>query len=121
MRLQGCQIRMARAALRLSLTELARLSGVSEKTIRRCEAVDGPPPIADASLSCISQALNEHGIRFTMGKGLSWGPGCTLDWNPDKGGRADVHARIETEGDPELGGPRFGWPPLPAPKVGPNR
>lgn len=111
---------MARAALRVSLTELAKLSGVSEKTIRRCEAVDGHPPVAESSLICIGRALTDHGVRFTEGRGRSWGPGCIIDWNPEKGERAQVHAMIELEGDPEQGGPLFEWVPPPASPKDPN-
>lgn len=125
MRLQGCQIRMARAALRLSLTELAECSGVSEKTIRRCEAVDGQPPVADHSLGLIGKALNDRGVRFMEGRGRQWGPGCILDWNPEMGDRPEVHALIAREGDPDAGGAKLPWPPLPRPKppskFGPKR
>jgi len=103
---------MARAALRLSLTDLAQFSGVSEKTIRRCEAVDGAPPVAAYSLECIGKALNDRGISFTEGRGRRWGPGCTLDWNPEKGDRATVHGLLNTEPDPEAYGPKHSWPPL---------
>jgi hypothetical protein len=83
---------MARAALRVSLTELAKLSGVSEKTIRRCEAVDGHPPVAEQSLISIGRALNKHGVRFIEGRCRTDGPGVILDWDPEAGTREEIRA-----------------------------
>lgn len=103
---------MARAALRVSLAELAKLSGVSEKTIRRCEAVDGHPPVAESSLICIGRALNDHGVRFIEGQRRTNGPGIVIDWNPAVGTRREVFALVARDGDPHHGA-KIEWPPLP--------
>lgn len=120
MKLQGCQIRMARAALRLSLTDLAMLSGVSEKTIRRCEAVDGPPPVSEITIASIHDALFARGVRFTEGRRLADGPGVTLDWNPAAGTRREVLSGLVESPDPMVR-PRYVWPPLPLPPVPPRK
>lgn len=71
---------MARAALNLSLDQLADLSGVSEKTIRRCEAVDGHPPVNRNSLERIRKAFEERGIGFINDGSI--GPAVYLNWHP---------------------------------------
>lgn len=104
---------MARAALRLSLGELAELSGVSEKTIRRCEAVIGLPAVSEQTIVLLREALEKLGVRFSEARGRTYGPGCTLDWNPEHGERDEVHGLIQREGDPFLGGRRYDWVPSP--------
>lgn len=60
----GQHILMARAALRWSIEDLANASGVSVRTIKRCEAVD---EITSGNLSTIQKlktALESAGIEF---------------------------------------------------------
>ena len=60
----GDQIRMARAALRWSIDDLAQHSSVGSRTIKRLEAVDD---ITSANLSTISKlksCLEAAGIEF---------------------------------------------------------
>jgi hypothetical protein len=83
---------MARAALRLSLADLACASGVSERTIRRCEAVDGCPQAAELTIDRLQAVLEDRGIRFVGGQGPMDCPGISLDWNPNIGTRPQMLA-----------------------------
>ena len=60
----GVQIRSARAAVGWSIEELAARSGVSARTIKRYEALDGIPPSRTSSLVDIKAALESAGIEF---------------------------------------------------------
>jgi predicted transcriptional regulator len=60
----GLQIRSARAALRLSIEELATLTGVSSRTIKRMEAEDGQPVSTRANLMAIRTSFEAAGIEF---------------------------------------------------------
>ena len=71
----GGQIRMARALLRLTTAQLARLSGVAPSTIARCERVDGLPPVSIRTLEKIKTALEAAGVEFIAGNN---GPGIRL-------------------------------------------
>ncbi len=62
--INGLQIRMARAALGLSLQELADLIGMSEKTIRRIEADWHTPHASTKTIKAIETALESAGIEF---------------------------------------------------------
>jgi DNA-binding transcriptional regulator YiaG len=61
--ISGGQIRAARALLGLSAAELARLSGISHRTVQRFEAVDGIPDGRTALMRLI-KALENQGITF---------------------------------------------------------
>jgi ribosome-binding protein aMBF1 (putative translation factor) len=61
----GVQIRSARAAVGWSIEELAARSGVSARTIKRYEALDGIPPSRTSSLVDIKTTLEAAGIEFT--------------------------------------------------------
>ena len=58
------QVRMARAALRWSVEELARNSGVSEKTIRRIEAYGSVPNLTLATVKKLHGCFGEEGITL---------------------------------------------------------
>lgn len=60
----GLQIRSARAALRLSIEELATLTGVSSRTIKRMESEDGQPVSTRANLMAIRTYFEAAGIEF---------------------------------------------------------
>lgn len=60
----GVQIRLARAALRLSVTELATLAAVGVQTIKRFEAVDGVPPSRSSTLRDVQKTLEAAGVEF---------------------------------------------------------
>ena len=62
--LTSAQIRSARHALRLSVAELAELSGVSTSTIKRIEADAWIPKSTKANLAAIQSALEAIGIEF---------------------------------------------------------
>ena len=57
-------MRAARAMLRLSALDLARLSKVGVATIRRVEVIDGEIPVTAANEAAIRQALEAAGIEF---------------------------------------------------------
>jgi len=60
----AAQIRSARHALRLSVAELARVSGVSTSTIKRIEASDGLSSSTLANIKALKSALEAAGIEF---------------------------------------------------------
>ena len=62
--ISGSQIRSARAALRLSIAELAKKANVGVQTIMRFEAVDGIPPSRSSTLADVQKALEAAGIEF---------------------------------------------------------
>ena len=62
--INGLQIRMARAALGLSLQELADSVELSEKTIRRIEADGHAPNASTKTIKAIKTALEAAGIEF---------------------------------------------------------
>ncbi len=60
----GVQIRAARAAVGWSIEQLAKMSGVSGRTIKRYEALEGIPASRTTSLIDIKAALEAAGIEF---------------------------------------------------------
>jgi len=62
--LTGLQIRSARFALRWSVDDLASRSKVSTSTIKRIEAVDGPPLATAANVAALQASLEAAGIEF---------------------------------------------------------
>ena len=60
----GAQIRCARAALGWSITELAKRTAISARTILRMEAVNRVPSSTPANLNAIKSALEAGGIEF---------------------------------------------------------
>ena len=60
----GLQIRSARAALRLSIDALAKLSGVSARTIKRMESDDGQPISNRPNVEAVQSCLEAAGIEF---------------------------------------------------------
>ncbi len=62
--INGLQIRMARAALGLSLQDLASSAGLSEKTIRRVEADGNGASASIKTIDAIKAALEAAGIEF---------------------------------------------------------
>jgi len=63
----GDQIRIARHALRWSVSDLAKHSAVSTSTIKRLEANDGAPTTTRANIKAIQEALETAGIEFIGG------------------------------------------------------
>lgn len=60
----SAQIRAARAMIRWSAEDLAHRAHVPLASIRRAEAVDGPPPIAEDEIANLRQALERAGVLF---------------------------------------------------------
>lgn len=58
------QIRLARAALRITASELGSAAGVSLPTVQRLEQHDGVPPSHSGTLQKIKAALEAAGIEF---------------------------------------------------------
>jgi transcriptional regulator with XRE-family HTH domain len=73
MSLRGAQVRMARAALRMSVRDLAKLAEVSPTTVTRVEA---DQPSNATTLRALERALELAGIEFIDENG--GGPGVRL-------------------------------------------
>ena len=70
------QIRMSRAALGWSISELSKRSLVSVSTIKRLESEDGFKKATEANLRLIRETLQAAGIEFIGDAGE--GPGVRL-------------------------------------------
>lgn len=85
MTLTACQIRMARAALRWSIEDLARQSGVSEKTIRRVEKVFGVPPnVTTDTMAKLQSCFENQGMTLIPEDGGDLGPGVRYGSYPGR-------------------------------------
>lgn len=101
MALTACQIRMARAALRWSIEDLARRSGVSEKTIRRIEKVYGVPPnVTLDTLEKLQLCFEGEGMTLIPDDGGPDGPGVCYGRYPGRAIRPP-HLRLQSLGEPE--------------------
>ena len=58
------QIRSARAALRWSVSDLARASGVSVSTIKRAEAAANVAQITGPNMIALRTAFENEGVEF---------------------------------------------------------
>lgn len=68
MKISGAQVKAARELLRITRPELARASGISERTLRRFETdEDIPKPDNIDKIVC---ELERRGIEFTNGTGI---------------------------------------------------
>ena len=76
------QIRMSRAALGWSISELSERSLVSVSTIKRLESEDGFKKATEANLRLIRETLQAAGIEFIGDAGD--GPGVRLWSNPNQ-------------------------------------
>ena len=70
------QLRMARAALNWTLSDLAEASSVSSRTIRRIETENGLERATPANLKLIRETLETAGIEFVGTE--EEGPGVRL-------------------------------------------
>lgn len=73
--IEPSQIRMARAALKISVRELAKLSGVADSTILRFET--GKGAILTTNMRRIEEALEAAGVTFLPADSTG-GPGVRL-------------------------------------------
>ncbi|WP_407491866.1 hypothetical protein [Pseudooceanicola sp. MF1-13] len=55
---------MARGYAKLSVKELADVSGVAASTIKRMEAVEGVPASSGSNLEKVQKALEGQGVQF---------------------------------------------------------
>lgn len=70
------QVRMARAALRLGVRELAELAGISYVTLSRFETEKSG--LQHSSAEAIRKALEGQGIQLLDGGGVASGPGVAV-------------------------------------------
>lgn len=70
------QVRMARAALRIGVRELAQLAKVTPATITRFETEKGG--LQHSSAEAIRRALEAEGVQFLEGGAVSAGPGVAM-------------------------------------------
>ncbi|MCV2447175.1 helix-turn-helix domain-containing protein [Paracoccus sp. DMF] len=70
------QVRMARAALRIGVRDLAEAAGVTPATITRFETEKGR--LQHASAEAIRKALEAQGVQFLEGGQVAAGPGVAL-------------------------------------------
>ena len=73
-------IRAARALLRWSQGDLARVSGISVPTIKRLEGIPGVLSAHSSTVTALRRALESGGIEFTNGSA----PGVRLRTDPKK-------------------------------------
>jgi hypothetical protein len=66
-------MRAARAMLRWSALDLARVSKVGVATIRRVEVIEGEIPVTNANEAAIRQAFESAGIEFIEQNGAGEG------------------------------------------------
>lgn len=99
--LTSAQIRAGRALVRWSAEDLARLSAVSLRTIRRAELVDGQTNLTAANDIAIRHALEDAGVEFTNGDQ----PGVRLSRNaaakPLQGAGKSKRTRSASRGQAE--------------------
>ena len=62
--IDGRQIRMARAALRWTIGDLAKRAGVGERTIKRLESVDQVQAANLATIQKLKSCIEAAGIEF---------------------------------------------------------
>ena len=62
--LSSAQLRAARALLRWSAADLAKMSGVGTATIQRMEVMDGVPTGNVKTLLALKRALEDAGVEF---------------------------------------------------------
>lgn len=74
--LTAVQLRGARAALRLSLGDVARETSLSERTIRRLEAPGAPPNVMLNTLTRLQRYFESRGITFLEDDGRGAGLCC---------------------------------------------
>src|SRR5262245_16245468 len=64
-KIQGSQLRSARALLRQRMEDVALRAGISVASLHRMETIDGPPLNASGrTLGSVVAALEREGIRF---------------------------------------------------------
>lgn len=73
--INGIQIRMARAAVKMNVRELAEEAGINPNTITRLEIGRG---IQASSLEKIEAVLRKHGAVFIPENGIFSGVGLTM-------------------------------------------
>ena len=70
------QVRMARAALRIGVRDLAERAGVSFTTVSRFET--GASGLQHSTAEAIREALEAEGIQFLENGDVAAGPGVSL-------------------------------------------
>ncbi len=83
--LTGMQIRMAGAALRWSLEEIAKRADVGVQTVQRMATVDGVPTARATSVDAVQRAFEAAGVEFHDSD--NGGPGVRLVKPPKRPAR----------------------------------
>ena len=83
--LTGMQIRMAGAAMRWSLEEIAKRANVGVQTVQRMAAVDGVPTARATSVDAVQRAFEAAGVEFHDSD--NGGPGVRLVKPPKRAAR----------------------------------
>jgi transcriptional regulator with XRE-family HTH domain len=73
--LTACQVRAARAMMRATIADLARRTGVGERTIRRIEGQFGTPNVTLDVLANLQTFFESEGMTFIPDDGGPRGPG----------------------------------------------
>jgi hypothetical protein len=76
MSISSAQLRAARALLRWSALDLAKISKVGVATIRRVEVLEGAIPVTSVNEAALRTALEAAGVEFIDENG--GGPGVRL-------------------------------------------
>ncbi len=99
MTLTGDQIRMARAALKLTVRDLSELAEIDKGTISRIEA--GANAYV-TTLRRLREILEQAGVRFIDPEEGVTGPGVALKWGTEVPQRAERGIGASHEIDPTL-------------------
>lgn len=92
MKVSGAQVKAARDLLKITQPELARATGIGERTIQKFEADEAIPK--PANLAKILGELERRGIEFTNGTGI----GVRLNFEKAAAfARAGSHTRKEAD------------------------
>jgi hypothetical protein len=103
MHFTGLQVRAARALLRITAEQLAKLASVSVVTVRRAELEDGPVAMTAASAFAVQKALAEAGVIFIDAEAGIGGPGVRLKLGVDPSEIRKALSEEKTSDKPDSG------------------
>ena len=103
MHFTGLQLRAARALLRITAEQLAKLANISVVTVRRAELEDGPVAMTAASAFAVQKALAEAGVIFIDAEIGIGGPGVRLKLGTDPSKIRNVLSEGKADGESEGG------------------
>ena len=94
--ISALQLRAARAALRLSLREIANLAGVGINSVNAFE-VEGSRRTQHGTKVALQVALERLGVRFLDDHGLAFSPNAVAFAAAQRGGEAAISSDLEGE------------------------